>query len=55
MHGPEAWARYFTLGAGFKYEAFVLNISYLIANAQKSPLANTLRFSLLFSFGANQQ
>jgi hypothetical protein len=47
--------RYFTLGAGFKYEAFVLNISYLIANAQKSPLANTLRFSLLFSFGANQQ
>lgn len=42
--------RYFTLGTGLKYEAFALNISYLMASAQKSPLANTLRFSLLFSF-----
>lgn len=44
--------RYFTLGAGLKYNIFNIDIAYLLANAQKSPLANTLRFSLLFNFGA---
>lgn len=43
--------RYFTMGLGVKYENFNLNLSYLLANAQKSPLANTVRFSLLFNFG----
>lgn len=44
--------RYATLGAGLKYNVFNIDIAYLLANAQKSPLANTLRFSLLFNFGA---
>lgn len=44
-------SRYFTLGAGLKYNVFNIDFSYLIANAQTSPLANTLRFSLLFNFG----
>lgn len=43
--------RYFTLGAGLKYNVFTIDIAYLLANAQKSPLANTLRFSMLFNFG----
>lgn len=43
--------RYFTLGAGLKYNVFNIDFAYLIANPQKSPLANTLRFSLLFNFG----
>lgn len=43
--------RYFTLGAGLKYNVFNIDIAYLLANAQKSPLANTLRFTLLFNFG----
>lgn len=43
--------RYLTLGAGLKYNQFNLDLAYLLANAQKSPLANTLRFSLLFNFG----
>jgi hypothetical protein len=43
--------RYLTLGAGLKYSVFNLDFSYLVANPQKSPLANTLRFSLLFNFG----
>lgn len=43
--------RYFTMGMGIKYETLTLNLSYLLANAQKSPLANTVRFSLLFNFG----
>ncbi|MDQ7948335.1 MAG: type IX secretion system outer membrane channel protein PorV [Pedobacter sp.] len=43
--------RYFTMGAGLKYNIFTIDLAYLLANAQKSPLANTLRFSLLFNFG----
>lgn len=44
--------RYFTLGAGLKYNVFNIDIAYLVANVQKSPLANTLRFTMLFNFGA---
>ncbi len=44
-------SRYFTVGAGLKYNVFNIDFSYLIANSQTSPLANTLRFSLLFNFG----
>lgn len=43
--------RYFTVGAGLKYNVFNMDFAYLMANTQKSPLANTLRFSLLFNFG----
>lgn len=44
-------SRYFTFGAGLKYNVFNIDFAYLVANAQTSPLANTLRFSLLFNFG----
>ncbi|CAM4103200.1 hypothetical protein SAMN06265348_103441 [Pedobacter westerhofensis] len=44
--------RYFTMGTGVKYEAMELNFSYLLANSQNSPLANTLRFSLIFNIGS---
>lgn len=44
-------SRYFTLGTGLKYNIFNIDFAYLIANPQTSPLANTLRFSLLFNFG----
>jgi hypothetical protein len=43
--------RYFTTGTGIKYESFNLDFSYLLANPKTSPLANTLRFSLMFNFG----
>lgn len=43
--------RYFTVGAGLKYNIFTMDFSYLLANTQTSPLANTLRFTLLFNFG----
>jgi hypothetical protein len=42
--------RYFTVGAGLKYNVFNLDIAYLLANQQTSPLAQTLRFSLFFNF-----
>ena len=43
--------RYLTLGAGLKYNVFNMDFAYVVANVQKSPLANTLRFTLLFNFG----
>ena len=39
-------SRYFTLGAGFKYNLFTIDFAYLAASTSKSPLANTLRFTL---------
>ncbi|HFA51060.1 MAG TPA: type IX secretion system outer membrane channel protein PorV [Bacteroidetes bacterium] len=44
---------YFTVGLGLKYNIFGLNFSYLVPTTnQRNPLDNTLRFSLLFDFGA---
>ena len=40
----------FTMGLGVNYSIFSLDFSYLIANTQQSPLANTLRFTLGFNF-----
>jgi hypothetical protein len=49
-HYTKGNRKYFTLGAGVKYSIFTLDLSYLIANTQQSPLANTLRFTLGFKF-----
>jgi hypothetical protein len=43
--------RYFTTGVGIKYNVFGLNFSYLVpvnSGVNQNPLANTLRFSLVF-------
>ncbi|WP_207495675.1 type IX secretion system outer membrane channel protein PorV [Aridibaculum aurantiacum] len=48
--------KYFTLGAGLKYNVFGLNFSYLIPTGQgvnRNPLSNTLRFSLVFDLDNN--
>lgn len=42
--------RYVTLGAGLKMSVFSIDFSYLIAMTQNNPLANTMRFSLMFNF-----
>ncbi|HEX7367710.1 MAG TPA: type IX secretion system outer membrane channel protein PorV [Pelobium sp.] len=47
--------QYLTLGLGLRYNIVDLDFSYLLANQQTSPLANTLRFSLLFNFAAPSQ
>ena len=44
--------KFFTLGAGLKYNVFSLDFAYLIPLEQHNPLENTLRFSLLFDFDA---
>jgi hypothetical protein len=44
--------KYFTLGAGFKYNVVNVDVSYLFsASKVQNPLENTLRFSLTFNFG----
>lgn len=43
---------YVTFGAGLKYNVFGIDLSYLIATRNNSPLANTLRFTLHFDFDA---
>jgi hypothetical protein len=42
--------QFITLGVGVSYKIFTLDFSYLIATTQRNPLANTWRFSLMFSF-----
>ena len=44
--------KFFAMGAGFKYSAIDIDLSYLFsASKVQSPLENTLRFSLSFNFG----
>jgi len=58
-HALKGNRKYFTLGAGLRYKVFGLDFSYLIpfyagnSNViQRSPLENTLRFSLTFDFAS---
>jgi hypothetical protein len=44
--------KFFSMGAGFKYSAVNIDVSYLFsASKVRNPLENTLRFSLTFNFG----
>jgi hypothetical protein len=44
--------KFFTMGAGFKYNVVKVDVSYLFsASKVRNPLENTLRFSLTFNFG----
>jgi len=49
-HRTKGNRQYITMGLGVRYSIFSLDFSYLIANTQRSPLANTLRFTLGFNF-----
>lgn len=44
--------RFFTIGAGVRYNVFGLDLAYLIPTTQRNPLQNTLRFTLTFDFDA---
>jgi hypothetical protein len=41
--------RYVTFGAGFRTEAFLIDVAYLLSTAQSNPLDQTLRLSLGFN------
>jgi hypothetical protein len=43
--------KFMTLGAGVRYNIIGVDFSYIYALEENSPLANTMRFSLLLNFG----
>jgi hypothetical protein len=50
-HSTKGNRKYFTIGAGIKYNVFNLDFAYLVPRAgQTNPLANTVRFTLAFQF-----
>jgi Type IX secretion system protein PorV len=50
-HATKGNRKYATFGIGLKYNVFALDFSYLISTTgRQNPLANTLRFSLKFTF-----
>jgi len=52
-HASKGNRKFFTVGLGLKYNIFGLNFSYLVPTTQqRNPLDNTLRFTLMFDFGA---
>ncbi|WP_072159139.1 type IX secretion system outer membrane channel protein PorV [Persicobacter sp. CCB-QB2] len=49
---PEKGDRtYMTLGLGFYYNVFGLDVAYLVPFTRENPLAETIRFTLSFQFG----
>lgn len=54
-HETKGARKFFALGAGFKYSAMNIDLSYLFsASKVQSPLESTLRFSLSFKFGEGE-
>lgn len=49
-HETKGNRKYFTLGAGLRYNVFGLDLAYLIPTDQRNPLENTLHFTLTFDF-----
>lgn len=47
--------KFFTVGAGLRYNVFGLDLAYLIPLEQQNPLENTLRFTLLFNFDRSKK
>jgi hypothetical protein len=51
-HKTKGNRKYYTVGIGLKLNVFGLDLAYLIASQQRSPLANTVRATLTFDFEA---
>ena len=53
-HNLKGGRKYFTMGAGLKMNVFELDFAYLVTASQnvRSPLENTMRFTLIFDIGA---
>ena len=47
--------KFLTFGAGIRYDIYGFDFSYLSANTDISPLAETLRFTLSIAWGGNEQ
>jgi len=49
-HATKGNRKFFTVGVGLKLNVFQLDFAYLLTTQQNHPLANTMRFTLLFDF-----
>ena len=49
-HATKGNRKFFTVGLGLKLNVFQMDFAYLLPLQQTNPLANTMRFSLLFDF-----
>jgi hypothetical protein len=54
-HATKGNRKYFTVGVGLKLNVFQMDFAYLLPMQQNNPLANTLRFTLLFDFKGLQE
>lgn len=49
-HVTKGDRKYATMGAGLKYSAIKFDLSYILSLTRNNPLANTLRFSMTYTF-----
>lgn len=47
--------KFYTLGAGLRYDIYGFDFSYLSTIEENHPLANTLRFGIIVNFGSGKQ
>ena len=52
-HPTKGNRRFISFGAGVKYKVLELDLSYILALTQQSPLANTIRFSIKLNMGGS--
>ena len=53
-HPTKGNRRFISFGAGIKYKVLELDLSYILALTQQSPLANTIRFSIKLNMGSSK-
>tara|TARA_B100001057_G_C22862361_1_gene955053 strand:+ start:3488 stop:4783 length:1296 start_codon:yes stop_codon:yes gene_type:complete len=53
-HPTKGNRRFISFGAGIKYKVLELDLSYILALTQQSPLANTIRFSIKLNMGSSE-
>ena len=53
-HPTKGNRRFISFGAGIKYKVLELDLSYILALTQQSPLANTIRFSIKLNMGGSE-
>jgi hypothetical protein len=53
-HPTKGNRRFISFGAGIKYKVLELDLSYILALTQASPLANTIRFSIKLNMGSSE-
>lgn len=54
-HPTKGNRKYMTIGVGLKMNVFGIDFSYLIANNNNNPLANTMRFSITYNFAEQKK